>query len=334
MESKARNAEAHRNSSQVYRLVGGKTSNLVIEYTRYPDQGIIYYRLGMGIQFKKGSDPRFERAVKAAKSADTVVFFGGMPDGFETEGDDRPDMELLGRQNELIEAIARVNPNTVVVLNTGSPVSMPWVDDVGGIIEAFFPGMENGNAIANVLLGIVTPSGKLPVTFPKRLQDSPAYINASYPGCREVNYGEGIFVGYRYFDKVETEPLFPFGHGLSYSQFKYGNLALPKKVKRGKPIKVSVEITNIGERAGAEVVQLYVHDVQSSLVRPVKELKAFKKVFLKSGEKRKVELQLVDRSLSFYDPHKKTWVAEPGRFEVLVGSSSRDIRLKKTFELV
>jgi beta-glucosidase len=172
------------------------------------------------------------------------------------------------------------------------------------------------------------------VTFPKRLQDSPAYINSSYLGCREVNYVEGIFIGYHYFDKVETEPLFPFGHGLSDSQFKYGNLASPMKVKRGQPIKVSVEITNIGERAGAEVVQLYVRDVQSSLVRPVKELKAFKKVFLKSGENWNVELQLDDRSLSFYGPYKKTWVAEPGRFEVLVGSSSRVIRLKKMFELV
>jgi beta-glucosidase len=263
-----------------------------------------------------------------------VLFFGGMPDGFETEGDDRPDMELLGRQNELVKAIARVNPRTVVILNTGSPVSMPWVEDVEGIIEAFFPGMENGNAIANVLFGKVNPSGKLPVTFPKRLQDSPAYINASYPGCREVNYGEGIFVGYRYFDKVDIEPLFPFGHGLSYTRFKYGNPTLPKKIKKGQPIRVTVEIKNVGKHAGAEVVQLYVNDVKSSLVRPVKELKAFKKVFLRPGETRKIEFQLDERSLAYYDPHKKKWVTEPGQFELLMGSSSRDIRLKKTFELV
>jgi beta-glucosidase len=287
----------------------------------------------MGIHFKKGSDPRFAKAVKVAKRADAVLFFGGMPDGFETEGDDRPDMELMGRQNELIEAIARENPRTVVILNTGSPVCMPWADDVAGIVEAFFPGMENGNAIANVLLGRVNPSGKLPVTFPRRLQDSPAYINASYPGCREVNYGEGIFVGYRYFDKVNLEPLFPFGHGLSYTQFKYTNLNLPKKLKKGQQIKVAVEVANVGKLAGAEVVQLYVHDVKSSLVRPEKELKAFAKVFLRPGEKRKVELQLDERSLSFYDPHKKAWVAESGKFELLIGSSSKDIRLKKTFEL-
>jgi beta-glucosidase len=334
MESNTPTADGHRNSSQINRLVGGKAYKLEIEYIRHPDQKIIFFRLGMGKHFKKGSDTRFARAVNAAKNADTVVFFGGMPDGFETEGDDRSDMELVGRQDELIKAIARVNPRTVVVLNTGSPVSMPWVDDVAGIVEAFFPGMENGNAIANVLLGRVNPSGKLPVTFPRRLQDSPAYINASYPGCREVNYGEGIFVGYRYFDKVEIEPLFPFGHGLSYTQFKYGKMTFPKKIGKGQAIKVAVEVTNAGKRAGAEVVQLYVHDVSSSLVRPVKELKAFKKVFLRPGEKRKIELQLDERSLAFYDPHKKSWIAEPGRFELLIGSSSRDIRLKNTFELV
>lgn len=334
MESKTPASDRSRNSSQIKHLAGGKTNKLVIEYTRHPGQEVIFFRMGMGIHFKKGSDPRFTKAVEVAKSADAVLFFGGMPDGFETEGDDRPDMELLGKQNELIKAIARVNPRTVVILNTGSPVSMPWVDDVEGIIEAFFPGMENGNAVANVLLGKVNPSGKLPVTFPKRLQDSPAYINTSYPGCREVNYGEGIFVGYRYFDKVDIEPLFPFGHGLSYTHFKYGNLTLPQKIKKGQPIKVTVEVANIGRLSGAEVVQLYVHDVQSSLVRPVKELKAFTKVFLKPGEKSKVELQLDERSLAFYDPHKKKWIAEIGQFELLVGSSSRDIHIKKTFQLV
>jgi beta-glucosidase len=149
-----------------------------------------------------------------------------------------------------------------------------------------------------------------------------------------VNYGEGIFVGYRYFDKVDIEPLFPFGHGLSYTHFNYKNLTLPKKIKNGQPIKVTVEIANIGRLSGAEVCQLYVHDVKSSLARPVKELKAFKKVFLKPGEKRKVEFQLDERSLAFYDPHKKKWVAETGQFELLIGSSSKDIRLKKRFELV
>ncbi len=334
MESKTSSVDGSRNSSQLIRLSSGKTNKLVIEYTRHPGQEVIFFRLGMGIHFKKGSDPRFAKAVKIARGADAVLFFGGMPDGFETEGDDRPDMELMGRQNELIKAIARENPRTVVILNTGSPVCMPWVDDVAGIVEAFFPGMENGNAIANILLGKVNPSGKLPVTFPKRLQDSPAYINASYPGCREVNYGEGIFVGYRYFDNVNLEPLFPFGHGLSYTQFKYANLTLPKKLKKGQQIKVAVDVANVGKLAGAEVVQLYVHDVKSSLVRPAKELKAFTKVFLRPGEKRKVELRLDERSFAFYDPHKKAWVAEPGKFEVLVGGSSRDIRLKKSFELV
>jgi len=219
------------------------------------------------------------------------------------------------------------------VLNVGAPVSMPWVDQVAAIVQAYYPGMENGNAVAAVLLGKVNPSGKLPVTFPVRLEDSPAFINASYPGCREVNYGEGIFVGYRYYDQKEVAPLFPFGHGLSYTSFAYSDLKVTKKVKAGGKVEVSLIVTNTGKAAGKEVVQLYVHDLQSSLPRPPKELKGFAKVALGPGEAGTVAFSLDERAMSFYDPHKQAWVAEPGEFEVLVGSSSRDIRVNAKFVL-
>jgi beta-glucosidase len=334
LESSTQSAKEHKNSSAICTVKGKKKIKLAIEYQRHLDEEVIFYRLGLGAYYDEGADPRFDRAIILAKSADKVVFMGGMPDGYETEGDDRSNMELPGRQNELISAIAKVNPRTVVVLNTGAPVSMPWADDVAGIVEAFFPGLENGNALVKILMGDVNPSGKLPVTFPKRLQDSPAFINASYPGCREVNYGEGIFVGYRYFDKVEVEPLFPFGHGLSYTQFKFGKLTMPSRCKLGEILAVSMDITNSGDKAGAEVIQLYVSDSASSLVRPIKELKGFEKVFLKAGETKTVTFQLDDRSFAFYDPDRRKWVAEPGEFEILTGSSSKDIRSRKKFDLI
>ena len=188
---------------------------------------------------------------------------------------------------------------------------------------AWYPGQEGGNAIADVLFGDVNPSGKLPTTFPKRLQDNPAYIN--YPGENgKVYYGEGLFVGYRYYDKKDMAPLFPFGYGLSYTTFEYRNLVLDAT---GDAIRVSVDVQNTGNRAGKETVQVYVHDVKSRLVRPEKELKAFAQVALEPGETKTVTLALDEESLSYYDPAVKGWVAEAGEFDVLVGASSRDIRL-------
>ena len=333
LESISTDSDDHMISEVTRSLKGGSKIKLELEYIRPPQREVIYYKLGMGIDFTAGSDARFERAVKLAKDADKVVFFGGMPEAFEAEGGDRLDMDLPGGQDELIRAIAEVNPNTVVVLNVGAPVNMPWVELVAGIVEAYYPGMENGNAVIRVLLGEVNPSGKLPVTFPKRLQDSPAFINASYPGCREVNYGEGIFVGYRYFEKVEINPLFPFGHGLSYTEFKYSKLTIQKRSKRGNILEISMDVTNIGDRDGAEVVQLYVRDIASSLVRPIKELKGFEKVFLNSGETKTITFLLDDRALAYYDPYYMKWITEPGEFEIHLGSSSKDIRLRGKFEL-
>jgi beta-glucosidase len=285
------------------------------------------------ILYEPGKDDQIVSTVAAARQADAALVFVGYPESFETEGWDRPTMNLTGSQDELVAAVADVNPKTVVVLNTGAPVSMPWLNKVAAVVLAYYPGQENGNAVARVLVGAVNPSGKLPVTFPKRLEDNPAFINSSYPGCREVNYGEGIFVGYRYFDKVDHEPLFPFGHGLSYTTFKYSDLKVPPKVKTGRPLQVSLMITNNGNVTGKEVIQLYVADPDSSLPRPPKELKGFVKVDLKPGESQEVTFTLDKRALAFYDPYRKGWVAEPGEFQVLVGSSSRDIRLKGSFML-
>ncbi len=318
-----RGGQAHVN-----RVLRAGPHDLRIEYRRPPHEDIMAYRLGIGQAFPEGEDPRLDRAVELAKNSDVALVFVGYPEGYETEGMDRPHMDLPGGQNRLIEAIAAVNPRTVVIVNAGAPVTMPWAEKVAAIVLAYYPGQENGNAVARVLLGKVNPSGKLPVTFPRRLQDHPTYINRPYPGCREVRYGEGIFVGYRYFDYADVEPLFPFGHGLSYTTFEYRQLKVPKKIKRGQPVTLALTVSNVGPRAGKEVVQVYISDVAASLPRPPKELKAFAKVELKPGQSKEVTFTLEERAFAFYDPQRRDWVVEPGEFEVLVGASSRDIRLR------
>jgi beta-glucosidase len=325
--------ENYTKATAVHKLKAHHSYEFRMDYARFKEQEIVHYNLGMGLAFEPGKDPRQARAVKLARRCDVALVFAGYPEAFESEGNDRPSIDLMGRQNELIAAVAEANPRTVVVLNTGAPVAMPWVDQVAAIVEAYYPGMENGHAVANILLGKVNPSGKLPVTFPVRLEDSPAFINASYLGCREVNYGEGIFVGYRYYDKKDVAPLFPFGHGLSYTTFTYSDLKVARRVKVSEPVKVSVVVKNSGKVAGKEVVQLYVSDLKASLPRPPKELKGFRKVTLEPGESKLVEFTLDERSLAFYDPHKSAWVAEPGEFEVQVGSSSRNVRLIEKFIL-
>ena len=278
------------------------------------------------------NDVLIERAVKLAKCSDAALVVAGLPDLFESEGQDRPDMNLPGMQEELIRAIAAVNPNTVVAVNAGAPVAMPWEEVVDSILLLYYPGQEGGHALADIIFGDVNPSGKLPVSFPKRLEDNPAFIH--YPGWKDVHYGERLFVGYRYYDTKDVAPLFPFGHGLSYTEFTYTEMTLPSEVKRDEDIKVSVTIENAGEFAGMETIQLYVRDKESTLIRPLKELKGFEKVYLQPGENQVVTFYLNLRSLSFYDPYQKAWIAENGVFEVLIGSSSRDIRLQGSFELV
>jgi len=218
-----------------------------------------------------------------------------------------------------------------VVLNAGSPLHMPWVDDVKSVLQSWYLGQEMGNAITDVLFGEVDPGGRLPTSFPKRVEHNPAQIN--YPGENgKVRYGEGLFVGYRYYDAKKIDPLFPFGHGLSYTTFSYDALNVEKI---GDEIKVQVVVTNAGSRAGRDVVQVYVRDVQSSLIRPSKELKAFAKVELAAGESKTVALMLTESDLAFYDDAKKSWVTEAGEFEILVGRSAGDIHLteKITWEV-
>ncbi len=210
-------------------------------------------------------------------------------------------MDLPQNQNELIEQVLKVNHNTVIVLNTGAPVRMPWIDNVPAMIQAWFGGQEMGEAIADVLFGLVNPSGKLPTTFPVRLQDNPAYIN--YPGENgRVFYGEGIFVGYRYYEYKDLDPLFPFGFGLSYTQFEYGNVVLSADhMNLGETLTASVNVTNVGAAKGKEIVQLYIRDSQSRLVRPLKELKGFTKIELQPGETKVVNFEIREDALRYYD---------------------------------
>lgn len=273
-----------------------------------------------------------ERAVELAKGSDAAIIVAGLSDTYESEGHDRPDMNLPGNQDALIRAVAAVNSKTVVVVNAGAPVEMDWVEAVDSVLLAYYPGQEGGYALADILFGDVNPSGKLTVTFPKRLEDNPAFIN--YPGWKDVKYGEGIFVGYRYYDKKDVTPQFPFGHGLTYTSFDYRELNLPKEVTLGENFQISLTLENTGDVAGQEVVQLYIRDPESKLVRPDKELKGFEKVYLAPGALTMVTFSLPPRAFSYYDPYQGAWVAEPGEFEVLIGASSRDVRLQGTFELL
>jgi len=267
-------------------------------------------------------------ALELAARSDAVIIVAGLTPDWESEGFDRLDMRLPGDQDELIQRVAAVNPHTVVVLNCGSPVEMPWLEQVNAVVQLWYTGQEQGNALADILFGDVSPSGKLPTTFPLRLQDNPAYIN--YPGENgKVVYGEGLFIGYRYFDFSEREVLFPFGHGLSYTRFEYSNLQItPSQIQESEDVEISFCITNCGEKPGMEVAQIYVRDVHCRLTRPPKELKAFVKVELQPGESRTVHLHLDREAFWFYDPAKAGWQIESGLFEILVGSSSRDIRLR------
>jgi beta-glucosidase len=270
-------------------------------------------------------------AINAAKSSDVVIICAGVR---EHEGGDRKELTLPAEQVKLIKNIASVNKNVIVVLNGGAAVLMnEWLDKVPVLLAAWYPGQEGGNALADIILGEVNPSGKLPTTFIKKWEDSPAYGN--YPETEgEVHYEEGIFVGYRHFDKENIEPLFPFGYGLSYTTFEYSDLKLNKKsIKENETLNISFNIENTGNRDGAEIAQLYVRDIQSNIERPVKELKGFKKIFLKPGEKKEITLELDRDDLSFYDIVSKDWIAEKGYFKVFIGSSSKDIRLTGEFTL-
>ena len=323
---------------------GGDSSGIKAFYEVNPLDGIVK-RAGEKVNvvfsegYRKGGGPELaERAIAAAKAADVVIYIGGLNHdrGFDCEGADRKDMKLPYGQDELIQEIVAANPKTVVVLE-GTMVEMDsWLDKVPALLQAWYPGMEGGNALARVLFGDVNPSGKLPATFPKKLSDTPAYAfgAGAYPGTNgTVAYAEGLLVGYRWFDTKNIEPQFPFGFGLSYTTFEYSNLKLIPGDGTNEIVTAQFEIENTGQRAGAEVAQLYVHEKNPRLTRPEKELKGFRKVFLQPGEKQTVSISLNQGSFSYYDDGKKAWVAQPDGFEILIGSSSRDLRLRDNFNL-
>lgn len=306
------------------KLAGGRSYAIKVEY--YWKGNPRWRSMAFGHQPPQTKDTIAE-AVKLAKKSDVVVLIASLNGEWETEGADRVDMKLPGSQNELIERVVKANKNTIVVLNVGSPVEMPWIEKVPAVIQLWYNSQEQGNALADILFGDENPSGKLPTTFPIRLEDNPAFIN--YPGENgKVHYGEGIFVGYRYYDKKKISPLFPFGHGLSYTKFKYSNLRVSKKsITPDQTVTVKVDVTNTGKVVGKEIVQLYVRDIKSTFARPEKELKAFEKIELKLKQTKTVTFTLDREAFWYFDTLKNAWSTEAGEFEILVGASSRDVRV-------
>ncbi|WP_143098726.1 glycoside hydrolase family 3 C-terminal domain-containing protein [Ruminococcus albus] len=268
-----------------------------------------------------------EQAVECAKYNDKVVIFAGLPESFESEGFDRSHMRMPECQLELIREVSKVNKNIIVVLHNGSPVELPFFDDIKGLLEVYLGGQAIGKATCDLLFGEAVPSGKLAESWCMKLEDNPSYLN--FPGVGdEINYREGIFVGYRYYDKKNMSVRFPFGYGLSYTQFEYSDLVISEnEISDDQTLTVSCNVTNTGTRAGMEVVQLYVGDKESSVARPVKELKGFEKVSLRPGETKKVFFSLDKRAFAYYETAINDWFVEYGEFEIMIGSSSRDIRL-------
>ena len=274
-----------------------------------------------------------EEAKQQAKAAEVAVVFAGLPNSYECEGFDRPSLEMPAGHNHLIAAVSTAQPNVAVVLMNGSAVTMPWADQVRAIVEAWLGGQAGGGAIADVLTGRINPSGKLSETFPARLEETPAYPD--FPArTKEANYGEGIFIGYRYYDARKIVPLFPFGFGLSYTTFAYSDLRIDTSaIKDMESVTVGAKIKNTGRVAGQEVVQLYVHEQNAEPVRPEKELKAFAKIALQAGEERTVSFQLTKRDFAYYDTFRHDWIVNPGKFEIMVGSSSQELPLRQTIEV-
>ena len=340
--------------------VGGGSSSLKAQHECIPMEGIlaavgdkaevVYERgyvgdvtgnyngvaTGQDLSESRTEDQLIADAVKLAQDADVVLFFGGLNKAShqDCEDSDRYGLELPYAQDKVIEAISKVNDNVAVIIISGNAVAMPWVDNVNAIVEAWYSGSQAGHAIADVVFGKVNPSGKLPFTFPVKLNDLGAHAAGAYdPKDLSVEYKEGLYVGYRWADKYDVEPLFAFGHGLSYTDFAYGDAKAKSSVKAGADLKVSIDVTNTGKVAGKEVVQLYIGDEEAYLDRPVKELKGFKKVHLEPGETKTVEFVIEPDMLKFFDDAKHEWVLEKGKFTAYVGASSQDIRSEVSFEV-
>ncbi len=260
------------------------------------------------------------------QSADAVVFVGGLDYNLDCEGRDRKNMDFPKGQGELIQQVSAINPNTVVVLMHGSPITMNWMNHVPAVLDAFYPGMEGGTAIANALVGDANPSGKLSFSWPKKLSDAPSYALGTQD-MKNVNCTEGIYVGYRYYDTKNITPLFPFGYGLSYTNYKYSDL---KVTKKGKLVELSFKITNTGKRDGAEISQIYISEPKCSVERPQKELKSFAKTYIGAGKTKTIRITLNKDAFSYYSIKRSAWVIDPGIFNILVGASSKDIRLRSS----
>ena len=348
-------------------VVGGGSSNLKTAYEINPLEGlqnaygdkaqIVWERgyvgdtstsynlvdTGQDLSDDRTPEQLIAAAVEAAKDADYVVFVGGLnkSKNQDNESTDRLQITLPYGQEEVIDALSKVSKKLVVVNISGSPVAMPWADKADAIVQGWYGGTESGNALADVLTGKVNPSGRLPFTVPYRYEDGPIKTQAQYPGIKEegdqfwqTHYSEGVYIGYRWYSTKGIEVQFPFGHGLSYTTFEYANVKADKsEMTADQKLLVSVDVTNTGSVDGAEIVQLYINDVQSSIDRPVKELKNFEKVYLKAGETKTVTFEVDAQDLSYFDADKHEWVAEPGDFKVLLGSTSEDIRSTVNFKL-
>ena len=342
--------------------VGGGSSSLKVQHECTPLEGIlaavgdkaevVYERgyvgdvtgdyngvvTGQDLSESRSEEKLIADAVAAAKEADAVIFIGGLNKAAhqDCEDSDRYGLELPYAQDKTIEALAAVNPNLTVVIVSGNAVAMPWVDKVNGIMETWFSGSQTGHALADVLFGKVNPSGKLPFTFPVKLEDNAAHaLNAYDPEDLSVEYKEGIFVGYRWAEKEQIKPLFAFGHGLSYTTFGYGEAKAAKAtMKENGTLSVSVDVTNTGDVAGKEVVQLYIGDNEASVARPVKELKGFRKIALEPGQKQTVTFEITPDMLKFFDADKHEWVLEKGKFTAYICAASDDVRTQVEFEVI
>lgn len=306
-------------------LQAGRGYRVQIDYTPV-ESGHEYIGLGA----RAPAEP-MERALEIAREADAVILVLGSGTITETEGYDRPDLALPADQDELARKVLAANPRTVVVLNTGSPFAMPWLDEAPAVLQMWLSGETGPDALPRVLFGEREPGGRLPVTFPARFGDHPAH--AASPDAALCDYAEGLGVGYRYYDAAGEAPLFPFGHGLGYTAFTLSDLQVPAEAVAGEPVRVRVRVENTGARAGSEVVQVYVAPQAPRLPRPPKELKGFAKVRLAPGESRQVELELGPRAFAFYDPEAAGWAAEPGAYDILVGRSAAETPLRATVRL-
>lgn len=288
--------------------------------------------------YKKGTeqvdDALVAEALAAAKAADVAVVFAGLTEEFEGEGYDRANIEMPANHNQLIEQVAAANPNTVVVLAGGSVIHMPWLNSAKALLNSGLSGQAGGKAVARILTGAVCPSGKTSETYPLSFEDNPTYGN--YPGQPVVSeHKESVYIGYRYYDTAEKEVLFPFGYGLSYTTFEYSDLELSSSnIKDTDDLTVTFKIKNTGDVDGAEIAEIYVADQESTIFRPKKELRAFKKVFLKAGEEKEVSVTLSKRAFAFYNVELQDWQVETGLFDIMVGASSRDIRLTKAVNII